>query len=322
MARNNSIQNILDLTESLKDDQIIRILNKSIDYDLLCEKVSIAMSCRFKVYEEKLQVKDIEIHQLQFKNLDLEIRCTELEQYTRKNTLKIEGVVEPTDEDPFQTVLDLCSDLKLDPPIQIEDIDNCHRVGREQSDGRPRGINVKLSSYRARKRLYDARSTLADRNKALRKAQREQQPTAEAQDDVFPDTHGPDNPTGATPQPPPRQLADHPSGPRPMTRSQTANLQKPHHETTTTESTDNADSEPPSDPLHEFDSRSPLSSKRLIFINEALCKSRGKLSYACRQLKNQGKISDTWTHDGRIRIRDSFNRIAKIESAADLKKFE
>ena len=61
----------LYLTESLKDDQIIRILNKSIDYDLLCEKVSIAMSCRFKVYEEKLQVKDIEIHQLQLKNLDL-----------------------------------------------------------------------------------------------------------------------------------------------------------------------------------------------------------------------------------------------------------
>ena len=107
-----------------------------------------------------------------------------------------------------------------------------------------------------------------------------------------------------------------------MTQSQTANLQEPHHETTTTESTDNADSEPTSHPLHVFDSRSPLSSIQLIFINEALWKSRGKLSYACRQLKNQGKISDTLTHDGRIRIRDNFNRIAKIESAGDLKKYE
>ena len=126
------------------------------------------------MYEEKLQAKDKEIHQLQLKNLDLEIRCPELEQYTRKNTLKIEGAEEPTDEEPFQTVLDLCSDLKLDPPIQIEDIDNCHRVGREQSDGRPRGIIIKLSSYRARKRLYDARSTLADRNKAICKAQQQE----------------------------------------------------------------------------------------------------------------------------------------------------
>ena len=120
----------------------------------------------------------------------------------------------------------------------------------------------------------------------------------------------------------PLVLADHPSGPRPMTRIQTANLQEPHHETTTTESTDNADSEPTSDHLHTFDSRSPLSSKQLIFTNEALCKSRGKLSYACHQLKNQGKINDTWTHDGRIRIRDNFKRIAKIESAAHLKKYE
>ena len=183
-------------------------------------------------------------------------------------------------------------------------------------------ILVKLSSYRARKRIYDACSTLADRNKALRKAQREQQPTAGAQDDVFPDTHGPDNPTGAPPHPPPGQLADHPSGPRPMIRSQTVNLQEPHHETTITESTDYADSELTSDPLPVFHSRSPLSSKRLIFINEALCKSLGKLSYACRQLKNQGKISDTWTNDGRIRIRDNFDRISTIESAADLKKYE
>ena len=66
----------------------------------------------------------------------------------------------------------------------------------------PMEIIVKLSRYQARKRLYDARPTLADRNKALRKAQREQQPTAGAQDGVFPDTHGPDNPTGPRPKPP------------------------------------------------------------------------------------------------------------------------
>ena len=196
---------------------------------------------------------------------------------------------EPTDEDPFQTVLDLCSDLKLDPPIQIKDIDNCHRVGWEQSDGRPGGLLSNCPAIGPASVYMMPAPPLLIATKPFAKAQREQQPTAGAQD-VFPDTHGPDNPPGEPPQPPPGQLADHHSGPGPMTRSQTANLQEPHHETTTTESTDNADSELTSDPLRVFDSRSPLSSKRPIFINETLCKSCGKLSCACRNSKIKVKL--------------------------------
>ena len=139
----------LYLIDSLKDDQVIKMINKSIDYDLIIDKVSIAMNSRFKVYEDKLRAKDNEIADLRIKNQDLENSCTELEQYTRKSTLKIEGVEEKSDEDPFQTALAVCDGMKLDPPMQIEDIDNCHRVGREQpADGRPQALIVKFSSYR------------------------------------------------------------------------------------------------------------------------------------------------------------------------------
>ena len=47
----------LYLTESLKDDQTIRIFNKSIDYELLCEKVSIAMSSDLRCTRRNSKLK-------------------------------------------------------------------------------------------------------------------------------------------------------------------------------------------------------------------------------------------------------------------------
>ena len=176
--------------DSLKNDQVIKMINKFIDYDLIIDKESIAMNNRFKAYEDKLRAKDNEIADLRIKKQDLENRCIELEQYTRKKTLEIAGVEEKPGVDPFLTVLALCDGLKLDPPMQIEDIDNCYHVGREQpADGRPWAIIVKLSSYRACKRLYDAGTNLADRNKALRKSRSPSQQSAVAnQDEVFPES--------------------------------------------------------------------------------------------------------------------------------------
>ena len=290
------------------------MINKSIDYDLIIDKVSIAMNSRFKVYEDKLRAKDNEIADLRIKNQDLENRCTELEQYTRKKTLKIEGVEEKSDEDPFQTVLALCDGMKLDHPMQIEDIDNCHRVGREQpADGRPRAIIVKLSSYRARKRFYDAHTNLAERNKALRKPRSPSQQSAAAnQDEVFPESSKPAEPAVSATQQPPEQTADrHRYG----TRSQTAIEQEPTHDADSDSITDHETS-----PVNQIES--PLSSKWPIYINEALCKSRSKLNYTCRQLKHSGKINDTWTTDGRIKVRTIHNRIVTIETAADLSKYE
>ena len=77
--------------------------------------------------------------------MELESRCTELEQYSRKNTLKIEGISEFPDENTFNTVLDVCGNLKLDPPIQLDDIDNCHRVGREAADFQVKSQNMFIS---------------------------------------------------------------------------------------------------------------------------------------------------------------------------------
>ena len=63
--------------------------------------------------------------------MELENRCTELEQYSRKNTHKIEGIPESPDEKTFHTVLDVCDNLKLDHPMQLDGIDNIVTVLEE-----------------------------------------------------------------------------------------------------------------------------------------------------------------------------------------------
>ena len=94
--------------------------------------------------------------------------------------------------------------------MELNDIDNCHWVGKSPVDGRPRAIIVKLSSYRARRRLYDARTKLSDHNKQVRRLS--------DTNDVFRDA-GTDSREVPVPAEPPQQHA----GCRPGSRATTRN---------------------------------------------------------------------------------------------------
>lgn len=90
------------------------------------------------------------------------LRCKtdELEQYSRRNSLRIDGLPDSTTEDPYQEVLKVANThMKLKPPLSMEDIDRTHRVGPSQ-ESRPRPLLVKFATYRARNRVMKARSSL------------------------------------------------------------------------------------------------------------------------------------------------------------------
>ena len=240
-------------------------------------------------------------------------RCIELEQYSRKSTLKLEGIDEPHEENPFNTVLKVWEYLQLNPPMTLEDIDNCHRVGKVADKGPPRSIIVKFTSYRARKRLYDARSALRDHNQRLKEATSDQQ-----QIEVFeapPPATDTVHPTGSV------SLAQ-PTGRRPDSRVHSRNEPTPTPEN----SSDPAsliNETPPEDDINYLEDATPSEpstfiSSHPVYINEALCKARSDLSYEARKLRKKGKINDTWSHDGKIKVRTVYNRIVTIESMADL----
>ena len=187
---------------------------------------------------------------------------------------------------------------------------NCHRVGREATDGQPRGIIVKFSSYRARKRLFEARTRLADHNKRARNAR-----SAGCSNEVSHEAGGQPTvaPAPEEPQPkPPEQHAGHRPGSRDTNRNAPLSTSEPPAD---------AESDLSSTLNKAADDSIFLSSKWPVYINEVECKSRGKPSFAARNLKRNNKINDTWTVDGRIKIRTIHNRIVNIDTMTELETY-
>ena len=109
------------------------------------------------------QVKDLqdENKSLVKANSDLEKRLSQvesdndsLEQYSRRNSIRISGCPEVAEENTDEIVIKLSQEL--DASICPSDIDRSHRVGNVVDRGRASSsdILVKLGTYNARQRLF------------------------------------------------------------------------------------------------------------------------------------------------------------------------
>ena len=59
-----------------------------------------------------------------------------------------------------------------------------------------------------------------------------------------------------------------------------------------------------------------------VMICDDLTKRRAYLAYQARCLKRDGHITDTWTSDSKILIKDNYNRIRLVKTSHDLSKFQ
>ena len=89
----------------------------------------------------------------------LESAADNAEQYSRRNCLRISGVMENTNENTDELILDMTRSMNVD--LSLQEIDRSHKVGKPNA-AKPRDINVKLSTFRAREKLYKARRQLKD----------------------------------------------------------------------------------------------------------------------------------------------------------------
>ena len=96
--------------------------------------------------------KDKQILDLTTKVQDLEDKADDLEQYSRRNSLRISGIPEREGEDVLQETLRVVNSTLL-PPLTVEEIDRVHRVGPKLPD-KTRQILIKLATYRTRRRVY------------------------------------------------------------------------------------------------------------------------------------------------------------------------
>lgn len=142
----------------------------SVHYDVLSQirndLRSIVKDAVNEAIDQKLSDLKSETLELRQENEQLKQRVTQLEnladdaeQYSRRNCLRITQIPENADEVTDEIVLKIADtiDVKLSP----SEIDRSHRVGKPGVKRR-RDIIVKLSTYRARERLYKNRSKLKD----------------------------------------------------------------------------------------------------------------------------------------------------------------
>jgi len=88
--------------------------------------------------------------------VNLQGKCDELEQYTRRNSLRLSGVTEKDGEDCYDNTLSILNKhLSLSPPLALDDIDRLHRTGRTRTDGKPRQIIIKFTRYTQRQRVME-----------------------------------------------------------------------------------------------------------------------------------------------------------------------
>jgi hypothetical protein len=225
--------------------------------------IALAVAEQMKEENESLRKEVISLkEEVVHKGLEIRTlrdRIDELEQYSRRNCLRISNVPEKAGEDTDQLVCAVASAAGLS--LSVDCIDRSHRIGRvtgsssgAASSGKkaPRQIIVKMVSYRQRDLLMKARKNLSSAD--LKK--------------TFP-------------------WLDWSSVPVPTSSG----------------------------------SRSRPSPR--IYINEDLTQERAKIAAAARELKRAKRVSDTWTKDGVIFIKQSDNSpVTRLTTFPQLTSFE
>lgn len=94
------------------------------------------------------------------KIVSLERKYDQLEQYTRRNSLRIYGIPESTEEDTSKLVLQLFREkMKLD--IILSHIDRSHRIGvKDNKKTKSRAIIVKFVSYQSKNLIFKNKKVL------------------------------------------------------------------------------------------------------------------------------------------------------------------
>ena len=108
----------------------------------------------------ELASKDARIETLQKKVDAIELQQDELEQYSRRNSVRLSGLNEEADEDVVKGVLvTLNNVMGITPPIDISEIDRLHRVGKPEAN-RTRPVLIKFATYRSKRRVLEKRRFL------------------------------------------------------------------------------------------------------------------------------------------------------------------
>ena len=150
---------ILCLASALKSPDIVGQLKQitQSNYDEFADLISAELHRQLQPYKEELRAKDQEIKMLKKTISEQNDKLEQLEQHGRCDSLRVAGIPEAVESDDTDAaILSLCSAIKVDPPVQPEDIAVSHRVGKTVT-GKPRQVLVKFATRNIRERVFWAK---------------------------------------------------------------------------------------------------------------------------------------------------------------------
>ena len=115
----------------------------------------------------QLAERDVHIAELEKKVSTLELELDELQQYSRRPNLRLQGVEDDTRGEGLERKLLAVTngEMKLDPAVERKDIERCHRLGRvDGQQNQPRTAIVRFTSERVRDSVYRSRGSLKEYN--------------------------------------------------------------------------------------------------------------------------------------------------------------
>lgn len=141
------------IKDTLKSPVVLDELAKSLA-SIVIKKYELKqkeMAEKIEALEDKLRHKEKEIS-------DLNTRVQDMEQYSRRNSLRIFGLVEESNEQTEKVVTCFLNN-KLNVSLTESCIDRVHRVGKPSS-GKIRPIILKLTNYHDRDSIFKVKSRL------------------------------------------------------------------------------------------------------------------------------------------------------------------
>lgn len=151
------------ITDCLLNDELVEKLVGKLA-EKLKDTVVESLSEALKEAEGRIEQLNTEISSLKLNASKFTKRNDDLEQYTRRNSVRVFGIRETKGEDTDDKVIRVFKE-KLNLDIQKTAIDRSHRVGQqpepnEDGSARWRPIIVKFVSYREKRLVYEKKKLL------------------------------------------------------------------------------------------------------------------------------------------------------------------
>ena len=147
----------------MDEEQFVKAFIKALQtdavMDILKQAVTDKLSLEIRELKDLLKEKDHKIKQLQKQVSELENKADGLEQYSRRNSLRIFGIKEKEFENPVDVALKIIND-EMGLEMKTDSLDRVHRVGKKPTNGSSRSLLVKFTTYRDRDKVFRNRSRL------------------------------------------------------------------------------------------------------------------------------------------------------------------